>query len=329
MKKALCLILISAMLLAATACSHSNADPQPPSSSSESDGSVPAASSSASSEAESGVLSSGSGEGSSSASPGQKTSSPAKTGSSKAPAAPSQPEAPKTVSVVIPEGFTLSQIGDRLEAKGVCKKADLIKAAQTYDFSYYPLVKAIKPDKNRCYKLEGYLYPDTYEFYVNMKPQDAVGKFLRNAESNITGNYSYPGMTTDQIVTLASIIEREADNSDDMKKVSSVFHNRLKAGQRLEADATIVYIESFVKPNIGGANTYNAYYNTYKCAALPAGPISNPGSAALNAAVHPADTDYYYFITANHQYYYQKTLAEHDQKLKELGMSTDSNAAAS
>lgn len=330
MKKSLCLILASAVLLAAPACSHGGAEPQP--SSSVSSEAVSSAPSSAASGTESGDLSSAAGGSSSPAASGpakeQGASSPAKTGgASSAPAAPSQPEAPKTVSVVIPEGFTLSQIGDRLEAKGVCKKADLIKSAQTYDFSYYPLVKAIKPDKNRCYKLEGYLYPDTYEFYVNMKPEDAVGKFLRNAESNITDKYKYAGMTTDQVVTLASIIEREADNPDDMKKVSSVFHNRLKIKQRLEADATIVYIESFVKPNIGGANTYNAYYNTYKCPALPAGPICNPGAAALNAAAHPADTDYYYFITANGQYYYQKTLEEHDQKLKELGLSTDSSAS--
>lgn len=324
MKKAFGLIVLFALLFAVPACSRGGGSPA----------SSPAVSGTAASSAlassvsgtESGV-SSGSAE-SPSSGEAAGNSSPAKQGSSSRAqsTAPQQPAAPKTVRVVIPEGFSLSQIGDRLEAKGVCKKADFIKTAQTYDFSYYALVKAIKANQNRCYKLEGYLYPDTYDFYLNMKPEDAVGKFLRNAENNITDKYKYAGMTTDQVVTLASIIEREADNADDMKKVSSVFHNRLKKGQRLEADATIVYIESFVKPNIGGANTYNSYYNTYKCAALPAGPICSPGPAALNAASHPADTDYYYFITKDNQYYYQKTFEEHNQKLKELGMSKDSSA---
>lgn len=326
MKKHLCLLLASVLLCASSACSRSGTGTQPQSSES------PASSAVLSSGTVSGVssapaaVSSAVPSGSAKSSSGTGTASAA--GSAPAKETSSQPEAARTVRVSIPEGFTLSQIGDRLEAKGVCKKADLIQSAQTYDFSYYPLVKAIAANDHRCYKLEGYLYPDTYDFYLDSKPQDVIGKFLRNVEDNITDKYKYAGMTTDQVITLASVIEREADNPDDMKKVSSVFHNRLKKGQRLEADATIVYIESFVKPNIGGANTYNSYYNTYKCSALPAGPICSPGANALNAAAHPADTDYYYFITSGGRYYYQKTLEEHNQKLDELGMSKSSSSAS-
>ena len=238
------------------------------------------------------------------------------------PPSPAAPQKPSTVTVTFPEGFTLAQIGARLEAKGVCKKADFIKSAQTYDFSYYPLVAAIPSSAKRAYKLEGYLYPDTYEMYTNMKPQDAVGKLLRNMESRFNGKYSYSGMTSDELISLASIIEREADNSSDMKIVSSVFHNRLKAGQRLEADATRDYCtQTLLSPNGPFSDSFKYYYNTYRCAALPAGPICNPGSAALNAAANPASTDYCYFITKGGKYYYQKTLAEHEAKLKELGMT--------
>lgn len=225
-----------------------------------------------------------------------------------------------TVALTFPEGFTIAQIGARLEAHGVCKKNDFIKSAQNYNFSYYPLVNAIPASSKRAYKLEGYLYPDTYQMYHNMKPQDAVGKFLRNSEQQIS-QYSYSGMTTDQLVTLASIIEREADNSTDMKMVSSVFHNRLKAGQRLEADSTRDYCtQTLLAPNGPFPDSFKYYYNTYRCASLPAGPICNPGAAALSAAAHPASTNYYYFITKNGKYYYQKTLEEHEAKIKELGM---------
>lgn len=244
-------------------------------------------------------------------------SSAASSGSSKA-------EDDNTVTLTFPEGFTLAQIGARLEAHNVCKKADFIKAAQSGDFSYFSTVKAIPSSSKRAYKLEGYLYPDTYEFYTNIKPDDVLYKLLLNTEQTVKEKYSYSGMTTDQVITLASIIEREADNADDMKKVSSVFHNRLKIGQRLEADSTRDYCTRYLlKPNGPFADQFKYYYNTYRCAALPAGPICNPGPAALNAAVHPASTDYYYFITANGKYYYQKTLEEHEAKLKELGMSSD------
>ncbi len=224
---------------------------------------------------------------------------------------------PEQVSVTIPEGFTLSQIGDRLEARGVCKKADFVKASQSYDFSYYPLVRQIPANAHRCYRLEGYLYPETYEFFVGMKPQDAVGKFLRVTEQEINGKYSYSGMTADQVITLASVIEREAQTPDDMKKVSSVFHNRLKQKMILQADSTRDYCNQYLIPVFGDSSKY--YYNTYpnRSPGLPAGPICNPGASALDAAVHPADTDFLYFATGtNHKFYYGKTEAERDAQMK-------------
>lgn len=235
----------------------------------------------------------------------------------------SAPAQPKTVRVVIPEGFTLSQIGDRLEANGVCKKAELLKTANSYDFSYYSLIGSLTDTSHRCYRLEGYLYPDTYEFYTDMKPQDALGKMLRSAQSRIGSKYAYPGMTADQVVTLASIIEKESGSAGELAKISSVFHNRLKIGMRLQADPTINYIERYVKPNLDDShkNDYNSYYNTYKCAALPTGPICSPGAAALNAAAHPADTNSLYFCAdKNGNYYYAKTFEEHKANLAKGGI---------
>lgn len=235
--------------------------------------------------------------------------------------------APVTVRVTITEGMSLAQIGKTLEQSGVCTRQALLDTVNSYDFSYYPLVGALGSDPNRCYKLEGYLYPDTYEFYLNQKPQDVVGKFLRNLESKITDAYrsraAELGYSVDQILTLASIIEKESAAHDQMKTVSSVFHNRLNAGQKLQSDATIHYIEWYVKPLISGdQNRYNSYYNTYKCAALPSGPISSPGADAIEAALYPDSTGYYYFVndTAGN-YYFAATYEEHVANCAKAGVT--------
>ncbi len=238
------------------------------------------------------------------------------------------PSGTPTVTVTVPEGYTLAKIAAKLEANGVCKGADFIKSAQTYDFSNYSLVNKIPSSSKRAYKLEGYLYPDTYTLYQNMKPQDAVGKFLRNAQQRISGKYGFSGMTTDQVVTLASIVEKESDDISDMKLVSSVFHNRLKAGMKLQADSTIAYCTGcLLAPNGPFSDKFKYYYNTYRCGGLPAGPICNPGANSLSAAANPTSSDYLYFITKGGKYYYQKTLEEHEAKLKELGMASDSSAS--
>lgn len=229
----------------------------------------------------------------------------------------------RTVKVVIPEGFTVSQIAERLEANEVCSKADFLDIVNSFDFTYYPLVAKIPNDKNICYKLEGYLFPNTYELYRNMKPQDAAGKMLRSSEANIGSKYSYEGLTTHELITLASIIEKEASDPEIMAMVSSVFHNRLKTNTKIEADPTINYVEKYLKPNLtGDINRYNSYYNTYKCPALPAGPICNPGAEALNAAANPAQSEYFFFVFSSDgsEYLFAKTYDEHKENCKKLGI---------
>ena len=304
MKKEICLILSAVLLSLLFACSSA-----PKSASSSLPSSENSSSSAASKETSSSVSSAASLPSSSAAASGKASSSQAL-------------EKAKTVNITMPEGFALPQVAARLEAHGVCSSADFIKASQTYDFSYYPLVAKIKSSSHRCYRLEGYLYPETYEFYLGMKPQDAVGKFLRNAESRIGTRYSYSGMTTDQLVTLASVIEREADDPDDMKKVSSVFHNRLKAGMILQADSTRDYCNKYLVPQFG--SKFNQYYNTYpnRSPGLPAGPICNPGANALYAAAHPANTNYLYFATGtDHNYYYGATQKDRDALMASAGVT--------
>lgn len=233
----------------------------------------------------------------------------------------------ETVRVTITEGMTLTQIFKKLEANGVCSFDDLMKTAESYDYSYYPLIAA-RPSNTRAFKLEGYLFPNTYDFYKNEKPQDAIGRFLRVGEKYITSQDRAKaramGYSMDQILTVASIIEKEGANPNEVRKIVAVIYNRLEAGMQLQMDSGIYYIERSVKPYISGdVNRYNSLYNMYKCKGLPAGPICNPGARTINAALDPADVNYLYFChDSSAKYYYADTYEEHLENLKKAGIAS-------
>lgn len=238
----------------------------------------------------------------------------------------SSQETQKTVRITFPEGSTFAQMAEKLEKNGVCTVQELMDVVNSYDYSKYSLVAAIPEDENRCFRLEGYLFPDTYDFLTNSDPEDVLGKMIRNTENRITDAYRARakelGYTMDEILTIASLIQGEAGNPQEIGKVSSILHNRLKAGMKLEVDASINYVEKWIKPFIGGdINRYNSYYNTYKCAALPSGPICNPGIDWIKAALYPEDTDYLYFVNdANGNYYYASTYEEHQENCEKAGI---------
>lgn len=218
-----------------------------------------------------------------------------------------------TVKLTIPEGYSVSQIFDLLVKKGICTStAGLYDAMDNYDYTVnYPLIKELEVNPNRCFRLEGYLYPDTYEFKLLSKPEDAIGKFLRNSKVKITEadkqRAAELGYSINEILTIASIIEKEAGNKSMMPDISSVLHNRLNIKMKLQVDCSVYYVERYIKPYISGdINRYNSYYNTRKCAALPAGPICNPGRAAINAALYPSTTDYLYFYSDKDGYHFNK-----------------------
>ncbi len=231
------------------------------------------------------------------------------------------------VTVTIPEGYTLVDICKLLEKKGVQTFYHLFSAALNGNYPSYGFIDASRATANRRYALEGYLFPDTYRFYVGETPYNIWAKFLSNSNAVLSGYTSYPGMTMDQVITLASLIEEEAFTGDTRANVSSVLHNRLNSGKRLELDKTINYVEWYIKPLIQSSdlsviNAYNSFYNTYKCSALPAGPITNPGRLAIEAAINPAVTNYLYFVTdAAGNYYYAATWEEHLANLKTAGLA--------
>lgn len=217
----------------------------------------------------------------------------------------------RTVKVTIPEGYSVPQVFTLLARKGVCASEEVLyKAMEEYDFTRnYSLIAELEDTPERCYLLEGYLYPDTYEFYRLSKGEDAIGKLLRNGNGKITEadkqKAAELGLTVDQVLTIASLVEKEGKDKETKYNISSVIHNRLNINKKLQLDASIHYVEKYIKPYINGdINRYNSFYNTYKCPALPAGPICNPGREAINAALNPPQTDYLYFYSDTQKNYY-------------------------
>lgn len=240
--------------------------------------------------------------------------------------------APVTVTVTIPEGKNFNEIVKILEDKKLITRDDFINAAENESFGY-KFLESIPKRKNR---LEGYLFPDTYFFDPSSNPKDVIAKFLNNFDNKFKVEYykraEELGMTVDQIIILASIIEKEAARSEEMPIVSSVFHNRLKSNdpalKKLQSCATVQFIllnkEGKIKEKLTEADTrIEDPYNTYLHEGLPPGPICCPGLEAILAALYPAeDSKYYYFVArgdgTNH---FSTTLKEHEEAKKKYGVN--------
>lgn len=219
-----------------------------------------------------------------------------------------------TIDVTFPEGFTMDQIFRRLEENEVCSYEDLMEAAANYKYNYSFLDQESSGDPLR---LEGFLFPDTYQFYVGMQASSAINKFLETFHYLLTADMlkqaNDRGLNMRQIVIIASLIEKEAavdleNETDDRALISSVIYNRLKEGMTLGIDASILY----VFPDHEGAPTaemlaYDSPYNTRIYTGLPPTPICNPSLAAIKAALNPASTNYYFYAlnteTGRHEFF--------------------------
>ena len=234
-----------------------------------------------------------------------------------------------TVRVTFPEGFSLAEIAQRLEENGVCSASEFMAAANDPSlYTSYSFLLDVTDTEHRAFAAEGYIFPNTYDFYRDEEPQKALSRFLRNTEAQITKEMKERaaelGYTIDEILTIASIIQKEAGIKAEMGKVSSVIYNRLNDSyNRLSCDVTIHYLNKYVIPYIDGdTERYNEYYNTYKCYGLPKGPICNPGLDAINAALYPEDTPYFFFVTdKDNNYYYSVTYQEHLDNCKKAGIN--------
>ena len=221
------------------------------------------------------------------------------------------------VTVTIPEGYELARVFALLEEKGVCTAEELndMAANWPYRFSFLQDIPLGEPTR-----LEGYLFPDTYEFFSGDDPKMVINKMLLNFDAKFNEDLrelvASKDITMREIVIMASMIERETDGGDhDM--IASVIYNRLSSGNfpYLQIDATVQYALDERKEKLSTADTLiDSPYNTYVVEGLPIGPIANPGMESLLAAIYPASSSYYYYRVSNdgRTHVFFKTYAEHE-----------------
>lgn len=239
-----------------------------------------------------------------------------------------------TVKFTIPEGYTIQNIAKALQEKGLIQNEDqLYVAARTGEsfanFAFVAEAGATPNATSRSYVLEGYLFPDTYEVYADASVETILIKMLNRFNEVYSDEYvaraEQLGMTMDQVVTLASLIEREAAAPGDFSKVSAVFHNRLKQDMPLQSCASLSYALGVTKYVFNATEqATESLYNTYKFNGLPVGPVCNPGKAAIEAALYPneqfVNDGYLFFCNQNpketSELIFAKTYEEHQQNVE-------------
>ncbi len=242
---------------------------------------------------------------------------------------------PKTVRVTFREGLTYKEVKKALKDAGILFDENLLDSMINNPslFLDYDFVTQIPTDAERDYLLQGYLFPDTYQFDMNTDEESIIRTFLNNTQRRLIpelyARAEHLKMTMDEVISLAAVVEWESGRLDEMDLVASVFHNRLNAtshgtGNRLESCSTINYI----KKEIGQVPSLvvtladqqlESPYNTYKYSGLPAGPICSPGMDAIRATLWPANTGYYYFVSKNDETgssAFARTQREHDANVR-------------
>ncbi|MBW6440732.1 endolytic transglycosylase MltG [Patescibacteria group bacterium] len=221
------------------------------------------------------------------------------------------------ISITIPEGYSVKEIDQRLAQEGLINEGQFIEFDNNISSSLVSRFEFLK-DKPQEAGLQGFYFPDTYLYYKDSSVAAIALKMLVNFDIKLTSGLRAEieknHKTIFEAITLASIVEKEAGNIEDMSKVASVFQNRLDIDKALESDATVNFI-------IGSHRAQATYedlkidspYNTYKYKGLVPGPIANPGLEAIKAVIYPEDTDYYYFLTEreNGRAIFSKTYEEH------------------
>ncbi|MDH5511167.1 MAG: endolytic transglycosylase MltG [Nitrospinota bacterium] len=214
--------------------------------------------------------------------------------------------------VTIREGLTVRETALEMEKAGIMSASDFNEAARG-------MAERMRADGFPGGTLEGYLFPDTYNFSKSITPMAAVvvmvDTFRKKAAETLPMEVVEDPVALHRLVTMASIIEKETGAGFERPLISAVFHNRLKRGMLLQSDPTVIYSLPSFDGNIRKKDlSYDSPYNTYRYRGLPPGPIANPGLESLAAAWRPADSDYIYFVSKNNgEHYFSETLAEHNR----------------
>lgn len=220
-----------------------------------------------------------------------------------------------TIKVTIPEGFTVKDIAAKFEESGLTSSEEFMKAEENDSFDY----DFLKNLPKRPVRLEGYLFPDTYEFSKDVTVHQIIDRMLSRFDEILSDDINAKSkdlnLTIDQVITVASMIEKEAKIPSERPTIASVIYNRLKIKMLLQIDATVQYALGQWKDKVLTKDTeIDSPYNTYKYTGLPIGPISNPGKASLEAAVNPDKTDYLFYVLKKDgggTHVFTKTYEEH------------------
>ena len=212
------------------------------------------------------------------------------------------------VTITIPEGSDIYEIGDILESGLSFNRADFVKATEKFDTTQYDFIE------NKS--LQGYLYPDTYRFFDDASAEDVIIKMVNNFQKKALPNLKATDtLSSYQVLILASIVEKEVSIPKDRQIVAGIFLNRLKDGMKLQSDATINFItQSGRSQSTLDDLKIDSPYNTYQITGLPPGPITNPSVEAIKAVINPTSSDYYFFLTTRDnppKTVFSKTFEEH------------------
>lgn len=228
-------------------------------------------------------------------------------------------EQEKQVSITFPEGFILYQFAQRVEEAGLGTADEFIEASENYFIS-----KGYDFDtENLYFSMEGYLFPDTYYFTEKQSMDQIVSKLVSTMDSVFTDDYRARaeelGLSLHQVLTIASLIEREAYNDAERAAISGVIHNRLDIDMLLQIDATVIYglgegKEHKTRVLYADLEKDNPY-NTYRNIGLPPGPIASPGKNSIEAALYPEDHDFFYYVLGDNGHVFSKTYAEHQRNV--------------
>ena len=220
----------------------------------------------------------------------------------------------KLYKLTVPEGLNIYQIAERVAKEGLAEQSAFVERATDAAFARASGLKAGT--------FEGYLYPETYYFPKNVSTKTIISSMVQRFRQVFRPEWKERskqlGFSIHQVVTLASIIEKETGAPFERPLISSVFHNRLKKKMRLESDPTVIYGLKSFDGNLNRKHLETLTpYNTYRIKALPLGPIANPGQASLEAALYPADTKYIYFVSKkNRTHQFSTNLKDHNQAVR-------------
>lgn len=224
-----------------------------------------------------------------------------------------------TITLTIPEGFNVEDIAARVEENGICTKDEFLSAVKSY-----PLPAYVSDNADKRYNLEGFLFPDTYNFEIGVKPEYIIETMIKRFEevwAEVTKGMDIKQEDIEKVINVASIIEKEARVDEDRPLIASVIYNRLKQGMPLQIDATVIYAHGYYIENVRNRHlAIESKYNTYLHKGLPVGPICNPGAPSIKAALHPADTNYlFYLLASDSEHYFTDNYDDFLKKKQELG----------